>query len=487
MTCRSTPLSKAGLSGARKADTMIHSIRGFHDILPGRSGSQTYTRMESLARDIFRLYSYREIRIPTVELHELFVKSTGETSDIVEKEMYAFTDAGGREIALRPEGTPGIVRAYLENSLHQAGGVAKLFHIGNMFRAERPQAGRFREFEQVSAECLGNPHPAADAESISMLKHFLDNAGVKDYVVEINSLGCSKCRAQYREKISNYLKGHSAGLCENCRKRIGKNPLRALDCKADGPRLAAQAPRQELCRECSVHFDTVRKLLAVSGLSFEVNPNLVRGLDYYTRTVFEVKSQKIRSSQDALAAGGRYDSLVKSMGGPDVPAVGWALGVDRIIQGMPENGAAHEQISAFVISAGSRPSLESSGSRSQSAIQKYQEAAVPPKVGPSPAPPSTAIPVGEHTMLPPKAEGSECDALAFGVLNDLRSAGIPADGAVFGQSLKSQMRMAGKSGAAYAVIIGEEELKSSTCTLKDLRTGVQETVPLNKITEKVRK
>lgn len=409
---------------------MIHSIRGFRDILP--PASEAYAGMEALARRLFNLYSYNEIRLPTLEMRELFVKSTGETTDIVEKEMYSFSDAGGREIALRPEGTPGAVRAYIENSMHQTGGNAKLFYIGNMFRAERPQAGRFREFEQIGVECIGNPHPAADAESISLLLDFLGKGGIKDYTAEINSLGCHDCRAGYRQDLLAYLKGHSGELCENCRKRIEKNPLRTLDCKIDGPRLVADAPKQELCRECSSHFSCVQELLASAGRPFRVNRNLVRGLDYYTRTVFEAKCSSL-GSQDALAGGGRYDELVKSMGGPDVPAVGWALGVDRTLQAVSDGSRPGSRTKTFVISA-----------------------------------------------------GASADAAAFKVLNALRSAGISADGTMFGQSLKSQMRMANKAGALYALMIGEEELRTSVCALKNLETGEQKNIPIGAVAEELK-
>ena len=329
----------------------IHSLRGFRDILPPDSG--VFYAIESAAREVFKLYGYREIRIPTLEARELFVKSTGDTTDIVQKEMYAFTDQGGREIAARPEGTPGVVRAYIENNLSQNGGNGKYFYMGGMFRAERPQAGRYREFEQIGAECIGAHGAFADAESISMLMEMLKKAGLSGCMAEINSLGCATCRAAYRAGLLGFLKTNPAALCEVCRTRMEKNPLRALDCKLDGPRLALEAPAIKLCPSCQLHFSRVQELLSALNAPFKVNKSLVRGLDYYTRTIFEVKTGASGGSQDALAGGGRYDELVKSMGGPDAPAVGWAMGVDRVallLKGLiPESDAAQ----VFVVCAGS--------------------------------------------------------------------------------------------------------------------------------------
>ncbi len=410
---------------------MIQTIRGFRDIIPPLSNA--YTDFETLARDILGLYSYKELRLPTLEMKELFVKSTGETTDIVEKEMYAFSDSGGRNLALRPEGTPGAVRAYIENSMHQSGSHVKLFYIGNMFRAERPQAGRFREFEQLGAEYIGNPHPCADAESIAMMLKIMEKTGIKDYTAEINSIGCSSCRELFRNELLNYLNANKARLCENCLRRMERNPLRCLDCKADGPFLSENAPRQKLCDKCTAHFESVQKMLSDANLPFKVNRSLVRGLDYYTGTVFEIKSGLL-GSQDALGAGGRYDTLIKSMGGPDVPAVGWAIGVDRTIQAALSNSAERGQTPplAFVIS------LDESSHRT-----------------------------------------------AFKTLADLRNAGIKADGGFFGQSMKSQMRSAGKASAKYAIIIGENEIKTSSCALKDLAGGTQKTVALSELAKEL--
>jgi len=411
---------------------VITSLRGFRDILP--PDSELFAHIEAAAREIFALYGYRELRIPALESKELFVKSTGETTDIVEKEMYAFTDGGGREVAMRPEGTPGIVRAYVEHNLGQTGRNAKYFYIGNMFRAERPQAGRFREFEQIDVEYIGNPSPAADAESIAMLMKLLQKAGVEGCFAEINSLGCAECRKAYRATLLDFLHLHTARLCEPCKGRIDRNPLRALDCKTDGPWLAGESPKLSLCPACAEHFSRTQELLKVSGVEYKVNLNLVRGLDYYTRTVFEVRSAAL-GSQDAVAGGGRYDDLVKSMGGPAAPAIGWGMGVDRLAMLLKDKVKVDNAPSAFVVAAS------------------------------------------------PQAQDP-----AFGLLTALRAAGVGADSSNLALSLKSQMRSADKSGAAYALIIGEDELKAGTVTVKPLKEkGDQFTLPIQDAPKEIEK
>ena len=405
---------------------MTVSVRGFRDIFEPEAF--LFTALENAARRAFSLYGYEELRIPSVEMRELFVKSTGESTDIVEKEMYSFEDAGGRTLSLRPEGTPGVARAFIENGLAGQNARRKFFYQGSMFRAERPQAGRYREFEQIGVEYLGNPHPSADAETMLLLSRVLSEAGVKDFRAEINSLGCRSCRPAYHAALVDFLRSEKESLCDNCRRRAEKNPLRALDCKTDGALLAKKAPRQELCPECKAHFEAVQELLSQSGLPFSVNNFLVRGLDYYTRTVFEFKSEAL-GAQDSLAAGGRYDSLIASMGGPETPAVGWAMGADRAVLLMPKQTPAGPQV--FVISLGA-------------------------------------------------------DKTAFLVLEDLRKSGLRADGANFSQSLRAQMRAADKSGAAFAVIIGENEAKENSAALKNLKTSEQEKIPFSRLAEVLR-
>ncbi|MEA3306556.1 MAG: histidine--tRNA ligase, partial [Elusimicrobiota bacterium] len=393
-----------------------------------------FSYIEKKAKETFKVYSYNEIRIPTVELTELFIKSTGETTDIVEKEMYSFTDAGKRNISLRPEGTPCVARAYIQNKLNLSGKNSKFFYIGNMFRAERPQAGRFREFEQIGIEYLGNPSASADAEAIILLLAFLKTIGVKDYFTEINSLGCSDCREKYKKELLEYLKKNASELCEWCQKRIEKNPLRALDCKIDGPRLANEAPALKLCGDCSSHFEKVQELLNISEIDFKVNRSLVRGLDYYTRTVFEVKSSAL-GSQDTIVGGGRYDNLIKSMGGQDTPAVGWSMGVDRLAMLLKDTiSLKNNNPDIFVVCADKKAFNDS-----------------------------------------------------FKILNNLRNGNISADFSNFELSLRSQMRSADKSGATLALIMGEEELKNSSCSIKFLKSKKeQQKIPLNKLLEKIK-
>ncbi len=400
----------------------IQSLRGFRDILPPESA--LFAGVEALAREVFALYGYREIRLPTIESKELYVKSTGDTTDIVEKEMYAFTDQGGREVAVRPEGTPGLVRAYIEQNLGQSGRNAKYFYIGGMFRAERPQAGRYREFTQIGAEYIGNPTPFADAEMIILLVRLLERFGLPGLSVEINSLGCAECRASYRGILLAYLKGVAGELCGACKSRIERNPLRALDCKADGPALAEKAPKLSLCPPCVAHFEETQALLKASDIEFRANLNMVRGLDYYTRTVFEVKTRML-GSQDAVAGGGRYDDLVRSMGGPQAPAIGWAMGVDRVAMLLKDNVRPETDPPVFVVSA-----------------------------------------------------SPEARKPAFKLLGELRAAGIGADFSNFELSLKSQLRSADRSGARLALLLGEDEIKNSTSAIKFLKEKREQlTVP----------
>ena len=407
---------------------MAKLVRGFRDIFEPQSKS--FTELENCARGVFSLYGFSELRLPTVEQKELFVKSTGETTDIVQKEMYAFEDAGHRQLAIRPEGTPGVVRAYLENNFVQQAPVQKFYYIGNMFRAERPQAGRYREFEQIGAEYIGNSAPAADAEVILMLKDIVAKFGAKNYRVKINSLGCDKCRPLYRQALIDFLSKEKDTLCENCQVRLEKNPLRVLDCKIDGPRFAGRVPTMQLCPECQAHFDEVQTLLK-GKIDFEVDPMLVRGLDYYSRTVFEFQAGD--ASQNAIAAGGRYDSLIKNMGGPATPAIGWAMGAERVI-----------------------------------------------------------LSRGETTQQKPKAVyvvsmEKSCNETAFNLMQNLRQAGIRTEGGLFDKNIKGQMKQSDRCGASYALILGGDELAKQVVTLKNLTTGDQQQIALTKIVNEVEK
>lgn len=417
--------------------------RGFRDLLPPET--TRLTALEALARRTLARYGFSEIRIPTVEDAGLFVKSTGETSDIVEKEMFSVHCQGHDEFALRPEGTPGVVRAWLNKNLRQAGGVAKLYYMGSMFRAERPQKGRYREFEQFGVETLGNPHPAADVEAILALKALFDALGIGEKVrLRLNNIGCDtdpSCRPAFRTRLKEFLTARIDTLCETCRRRLERNPLRVLDCKGDGPRLAAEAPRLEPCGTCRDHVGAVSTLLAVNNLP-HTHPDhtLVRGLDYYTRTVFEFSAEGL-GSQDAVAGGGRYDGLVAQMGGPDTPAVGWGLGVERLLLAVE---AADPTFAALGPTA--------------DAAQVY-----------------VAVQTADGRAV---AEGTR-------LVEALRRFGVPADGGLFASSLKAQLKEAQRRGSRLCVIIGEAELAKMppACVLKDMASGVQEEVRIEDLVQ----
>ena len=397
---------------------MAKLLRGFRDLF--ESEAQKLTKVESEARSVFKLYGAQELRLPTLELKEIFIKATGQTTDIVQKEMYAFEDGGGRLVAMRPEGTPGVARAYIENNF-QANPLQKFFYIGNMFRAERPQAGRYREFEQIGLEYIGNASPAADAEVILMLKAIFDKLGVKNYKVKINSIGCKECRPKFREDLIKFFTAQKDSLCEKCQTRLEVNPLRVLDCKIDGPKFTQNAPRQILCPDCQKHFDEVKKYLD-GKVPFEMDPCLVRGLDYYTKTVFEFQAD-IAGAQNALAAGGRYDDLIASMGGPKVPAVGWALGAERVA--LASSFEEQKSKTIFVVSV-------------EESANNY----------------------------------------AFNILQTLRENGLIAEGGLFDKNLKAQMKQANKINANFALIIGGNEVAKNTVILKNLTSGEQKEIAL---------
>lgn len=407
----------------------IKRVKGTRDILP--EDVAAWQAVEDTARAVFDLYNFREMRFPVFEKTEVFARSIGETTDIVEKEMYTFTDRGGESLTLRPEGTAPAVRAFVENGLHNKGGVQKYYYTGPMFRAERPQAGRFRQFHQIGAEVFGSDDPAVDAELILMLSDFFTALGVTDITIVLNSLGCAKCRPAFREALREYLDGRRENLCDNCQRRVDRNPLRALDCKAEScKQVAKDAPSIDnyLCDDCSTHFTGVKRLLAELEAPVRLDPRLVRGLDYYTRTAFEVTSGRL-GAQDAVAGGGRYDSLVEQFGGPPTPAIGFALGMERLIN-ILGGEAESEDIDVFLVAA-----------------------------------------------------GHEAEVAVFELAHRLRAEGFAVDRSFGGGSMKSQMRRADKSGARFAVIIGEAELANSSAILKDLKKGEQKQAPLRQIAD----
>jgi histidyl-tRNA synthetase len=402
---------------------IIQRIKGVKDTLP--EDASVWQWVEYSARETFESFSFSEIRVPIFEKTEVFSRAIGETSDIVEKEMYTFSDRGGESLTLRPEGTASVVRAYVENGLFNPPGAKKLYYIGPMFRAERPQAGRFRQFHQIGAELFGPEDPMADAETIHLLMSIFGNLGVEGLTLHINSLGCPLCRPEYRNRLLEYLSAKKDALCENCKGRIDRNPLRVLDCKSKTcGEIAAGAPviTESLCPDCSAHFGRTLDLLALAGVEWKPAPRLVRGLDYYTRTAFEVTSDKL-GAQDAVAGGGRYNGLVERFGGPPTAAIGFAIGMERLISLLDGQGAG----------------------------------------------------LGPEIFLIPLCPGAE--KVVFQMAAELRDEGYMVDMAFGGGSLKSQLKKAGRATAALAIIIGEEELAKSTAMVKDMDSSEQFTVP----------
>jgi histidyl-tRNA synthetase len=403
------------------------SVRGTKDILP--ADAERFQHLESVSRALFKRFGYQEIRTPTFESVDLFQRSLGETTDVVRKEMYVFEDRGGRKLALRPEGTAGVVRAFIEHHLSQNAPFCKLFYIGPMFRAERPQAGRYREFWQIGAEYFGNASPTADAELLLLVQTLFRELGLTDARLKINSLGDAKCRPKYLEALTAYIKGVKH-LCDDCQERVKKNPLRVLDCKIDGPRLTDVPTIDKYWDEdCRAHFEKVQEFLKEAGGEFEVVKKLVRGLDYYTRTVFEVTSRAL-GAQDALAAGGRYDKLVKDLGGPDVPALGFALGMERAIQASPSDQIMNLRKTKLFIAA-----------------------------------------IGE-------AGSSEANRVlqTLRLNSGLIKKDIAVEGGYFDKKIGAQLQLADKGGATHVIILGEDEIKQGKVTLKSLQTGNQKTI-----------
>jgi len=413
---------------------LTNAPRGTKDILPEQTPN--WLRLENKIRELCKLYGYEEIRTPTFEHTELFLRGIGEGTDVVDKEMYTFTDRGDRSITLRPENTASVVRAYLQNKLY-AKGLAKLFYIGSMFRYDRPQAGRLREFHQFGVEALGEKNPAVDAEIILLAWDFLRGLGLDDLTLKINTVGCPACRPIYRRKLTEFFTEEADELCSDCRRRLEKNPLRILDCKIDGLKeFMDDAPKIEtcLCDDCREHFNGVKKFLTAAGVAFTIDNRLVRGLDYYTKTAFEIQYAPL-GAQSAVAGGGRYDGLIKEIGGEDTPAVGFAAGLERILLALELQNllpAQDKKIAAFVVSG-----------------------------------------------------GAAADVYAFKLLTDLRRQNVVAAMDFGGKSMKAQMKAAAKSGAKFALIVGEDEVANSTVTVKNLETAAQEVVPVASVPDKI--
>ncbi len=409
----------------------MQALRGTQDILPADAYKWNY--VEGVIRDLCRRYGYGEIRTPMLEATELFLRGIGDTTDVVTKEMYTFTDRGGRSITLRPENTASAVRAYLEHKLYGDGAVQKFFYIGSMFRYDRPQAGRYREFHQFGVEVMGASSPAADAEVILLAYTLFQNLGLSDLVLHINSIGCPKCRPVYREALISHFRSSEETLCDDCRERLEKNPLRVLDCKEDaGKECVRNAPAvtDYLCDECREKFEALKSYLTALGIPFTVDPRLVRGLDYYTNTAFEIQYAPL-GAQSAICGGGRYDGLVSEIGGPETPSVGFAVGLERLLLALEKQNLIPE-----------------------------------PK---------------KEARVYIAAMGEAATAAGMTIQKELRARGILADMDLQQKSLKGQMKQAGKSGAAYTVILGDEEMAQKEAVIKTMETGEQEKISLETV------
>jgi len=400
----------------------IPSVRGMKDILP--PASARWVALETAFRDCATRFGFAEIRTPVLEKTELFARSVGETTDIVEKEMYTFSDRSGESLTMRPEGTAPVVRALQAHRAALGEWPVRLFYTGPMFRHERPQKGRFRQFHQFGAEMFGTDSPLADAEVVTFLHRFLDETGLRGISLEINSLGDPECRPAYHRKLSDFLSSRDDGLCGDCRRRRGQNPLRVLDCKTEGCiRATADAPSvlDSLCDPCRAHFASVEGALRGSGIPFARNPRMVRGLDYYLRTTFEFIIPGM-GAQNTVAAGGRYDGLAEILGGKErIPAIGFAIGVERLLMLLGEEKPRDLAPDVYLVTSGSRFLSE-----------------------------------------------------AFHWKMELIGMGIPTEMDYEGRSVKSQFRRADRAGARFVVVFGESEAERGNVVVRDMAKGVQE-------------
>lgn len=400
---------------------LVQGPKGTQDLLPEQTAR--WQLVEQVMREEASLYGYGEIRTPVFEHTELFQRSVGETTDVVQKEMYTFNDKGGRSITLRPEGTAGAVRALLEHALYNEGLPVKLYYFTSCYRYEKPQAGRLREFHQFGVEAFGSADPIADAETILLAKSIFDRLGMRGYFIEINSIGCPECRAKYHQALKEYFSASVDQLCDTCRDRLDRNPMRILDCKNPPcAEVAKSAPimLDYLCDDCREHFEGVKGYLDDAGVKYEVNPTIVRGLDYYTRTVFEFVSNDL-GSQSTFCGGGRYDGLVAEMGGKPLPALGYAIGLERVLMILQAQGIK--------------------------------------------------LPVQSQCELFVAAIGEAAQKRAFGLTRRMRECSVFAQFDSCGRSLKAQMKYADKIGAKYTLVLGDDELQSGRGKLKNMETG----------------
>lgn len=405
------------------------AIKGTKDVLPKDVHKNQY--IEATALDIASKFGYKEIRTPVFEHTELFQRGVGDTTDVVQKEMYTFDDKGGRSITLRPEGTAGAVRSYLENGLCNEALPQKVCYLISCYRYEKPQAGRLREFHQFGVECFGSASPLADAEIIALAKSLFDTLGVKDLSLEINSIGCPTCRAEYHKALKKYFSSRKDELCDTCKSRLDRNPMRILDCKSPiCHEIAEGAPVviDYLCNECKEHFENVQKYLKAQNIEYTINPQIVRGLDYYTKTVFEFVSNSI-GAQGTVCGGGRYDGLVEELGGQHTPSLGFAMGIERLMLLMEAQGCEFpeaEKPDLFIVALGEKATLK-----------------------------------------------------AVEIAKDMREEGFSALLDLNQRSVRAQMKYADKLGAKFNVVIGDNEVEAKTAKLKNMQTGEETEINLD--------
>lgn len=404
-------------------------IKGTEDVLPKQSYRWQF--VENVMREEARTYGFKEIRTPVFEHTELFARGVGQTTDVVQKEMYTFTTKGGESVTLRPEGTAGAARAVLEHALPNEGLPIKASYFVSCYRYEKPQAGRLREFHQFGLEEYGTQSPVADAELICVAQSIFDRLQLQNLRLEINSIGCPTCRAEYHKALRNYFEQYKDELCETCLSRLDKNPMRILDCKSPiCSKIAEDAPKitDYLCDECREHFDSVQKFLDAAGVSYTVNPTIVRGLDYYTKTVFEFVTDCI-GAQGTVCGGGRYDGLIEELGGNHLPSLGFAMGIERLLMVMEKQGIE--------------------------------------------------IPNFDECSLYIATMGEKAQEKAFGLLKELRECGETAETDVVGRGLRAQMKYADKIGAKYTLVIGDNELDEGYAEAKNMKTGNKVKLPLD--------
>lgn len=393
---------------------------------------EKWLKVEKVLAGILRRYGYREIRTPIFESTDLFIRTVGETSDIVTKEMYTFNDKKGRSMTLRPENTAPVMRAYLENGLHRQGGITRYYYMGPMFRYDRPQAGRYRQFHQVGAEAIGSRNPELDAEIIDISLQIYSRLGFGSLQVRLNSVGCMKCRDEFLSILRKELKGYEEQLCEDCSRRFQANPLRVFDCK-ECLEVKRKLPviTDHLCSECEDHFTRLKVLLESLGIEYQLDPLLVRGLDYYTKTAFEIIHPRL-GAQNALCGGGRYDGLAEELGGVSVPAVGFSSGMERLLEAMPDEEAesAEGGVSAYFI-----------------------------------------------------VFDGECSAAAMRLAAEAREKGVEAEVDLSMRNVGKQIKTASERSADYAVFVGAKEIETNEAAVKDLKSGSQQPVPFDRIAE----